>query len=206
MVDEIVAPFEPTHDGKPKTAPAHLGPRVARGFTRRHLAEQFAGLGFTNGAEIGVADGRYSELLLQTIPGLRLLCVDPWKPYKGNTRGGSQAQHDGNLDAAMARFRPYVGRVSLAVMVSLEAVRNVAEASLDFVYIDGNHAFDYVLQDLVAWSSRVRPGGIVAGHDCYDFRGDAGVVAAVEAYTKAHGIKNWQLCDEREPSFWWVKP
>lgn len=199
------AVFEPTHDGHVKTAPEHLGHRVVKGFTRRQLAQRFAALGFTSGAEVGVADGRFSEEMLRQIPNLRLRCVDPWKPYRGNTRGGPESQHDGNYAVARQRFAPYGQQVTMVRALSMDAVRDVPDASLDFVYLDGNHAYDYLMTDLIEWSKRVRPGGIVSGHDCYYFRGDAGVVQAVEDYTRAHGIDDWAICDEREPSFWWVK-
>ena len=53
---------------------------------RIELAEYFGRVGFTKGAEIGVADGRYAEILCQIIEGLELICVDPWVSYEGNWR------------------------------------------------------------------------------------------------------------------------
>jgi predicted O-methyltransferase YrrM len=48
---------------------------------------------------------------------------------------------------------------------SMDAVKDFVDNSLDFVYIDGNHKFEYVVNDLAEWSKKVRPGGIVSGHD-----------------------------------------
>lgn len=190
--------------GDRKRGPLASAPHVKAGFTRQHLAELFRDQGFTAGAEVGVADGRYSRLLCETIPGLRLRCVDPWTPYAGNTRGGPIEQHDANYQIARERLAPYAPAVTMVKSYSLDAARDVPLGALDFVYIDGNHSFDYVMEDIIVWSRRVRSGGIVAGHDYYHFR-DAGVVDAVTVYTSWHGIE-WHLCDEREPSFWWVKP
>lgn len=190
--------------GQRKHGPIAYASRVVPGMTRNDLASLFAvPYGYRCGAEIGVADGRYSLTLCESILGLRLFCVDPWQAYHGNPRGGPQPQHDKNLALARVVLAPY--DVALIQAYSMDAVRNVPPASLDFVYIDGNHGFDYVMQDLIEWSKRVKSGGIVAGHDFYDFE-HAGVIAAVVAYTAAHGIKDWHLCDEREPSFWWIKP
>jgi len=191
------------HNGHAKHAPAAFGARVRLGFTREDLARLFAATGYTTGAEIGVADGRNSQTLCRNIPGLKLLCVDPWLKYPDNPRGGPQTQHDGNFELAQARLTGY--DVHFVKAMSLDAVRPVPKESLDFVYIDGHHGFDYVMTDLIEWSRRVRKGGMVAGHDFYHFQW-AGVVEAVTAYTSAHGIVDWSLCDEREPSFWWVKP
>ena len=77
--------------------------------------------------------------------------------------------------------------------------------SLDFVYIDGNHHFDFVMQDIIEWSKKVRAGGVVSGHDYYRFR-NAGVVDAVNTYTHAHQIWEWFITDEpKEKSFFWAK-
>lgn len=187
-----------------KRAPAEYASLVLQGFTRQHLAELFAASGYCTGAEIGVADGRYSLVLCQAIPGLSLLCVDPWAKYPGNPRGGPQEQHDQNFALAQTRLTPY--DVTFARALSVTAARNISDGSLDFVYIDGNHERAYVAADLEAWSPKVRTGGIVAGHDFYHFvKRPAGVVEAVADFTERHGITDWHLCDEREPSFWWVK-
>jgi predicted O-methyltransferase YrrM len=188
--------------GDRKRGPIEHAHRVRQGFTRRHLAELFRDKGYTTGAEIGVADGRYSLTLCETIPNLRLFCVDPWEPYAGNRRGGPIEQHERNYQLAQTRMAPF--DATLLRMKSARAAREVADGSLDFVYIDGNHAQEYVWLDLNAWEPKVRSGGIVAGHDFYEFNG-AGVIEAVVDFTKTNGISEWHLCDEREPSFYWVK-
>jgi hypothetical protein len=47
----------------------------------------------------------------------------------------------------------------------MQAVTKFADNSLDFVYLDGNHTYDFVKQDLNAWYNKVKVGGILAGHD-----------------------------------------
>jgi len=176
------------------------------------LLIHFAELGFSYGAEIGVSQGHFSEAMFKVIPGLDLLCVDNWEPYKGNRWGKKQQTNDEYYETAKKRLAPY--HAYLMKFKSMEVVRDVTDELLDFVYIDGNHSFDYVMQDLIEWSKKVRPGGIVSGDDYYDFKG-AGVIEAVDAYTKAHGIE-FNLTDplpdkiqdrgfQEQPSFWWVK-
>ena len=60
---------------------------------RIELAKHFASLGFTKGAEIGVADGRYSKILCETIPSLKLIGVDVWAKYDGNWRSDEYQDH-----------------------------------------------------------------------------------------------------------------
>lgn len=178
-----------------------IPPVRVRNFTRVDLAKLFAELGFTKGAEVGVADGQYSLILCQNIPNLALSCIDPWIVYEGN-----KFAHDNQermLEIAHERLDPY-GATFIREM-SMDAVREFKEGSLDFVYIDGNHHFDYVMSDIIWWSKVVRPGGIVAGHDYYRFR-NAGVVDAVDTFVKAHQIREFFVTDEKkEISFFWAK-
>jgi predicted O-methyltransferase YrrM len=92
------------------------------------------------------------------------------------------------------------------------------DASLDWVYLDGNHDLLHVIQDLYAWLPKIRPGGIISGHDFLQRKRDAyevHVVEAVYAYTGAHFIKPWFLLGsraivegevrDRPRSWFWVK-
>jgi len=185
--------------------------RVGRGDTlpfkthrcsRDILAQTFNELGYKTGAEIGVQKGDYSLVLCTSIPGLHLKCVDSWEPY---TPRISQGRQDLYLARTAARLAPY--DVEIIKKTSMDAVRDVPDASLDFVYIDAMHEFDYVIMDLVEWSKKVRAGGIVSGHDYSNVHYQYGVIPAVLAYTGAHNIYQWYVTrDDVDPSYFWVKP
>jgi predicted O-methyltransferase YrrM len=174
--------------------------RLAK-YNRKHMAQLFGELGFERGAEIGVADGQNSLTLCKSISTLKkLYCIDPWKVYPENPR--AHDNQDEMLRIAKERLSPYP--VEFIPKMSMDAVRNFEPNTLDFVYIDGHHGFDYVMQDLIEWSKIVKKNGIVAGHDYYRFRW-AGVVDAVDAYVKAHQIHEWFVTDEKETTFFWAK-
>lgn len=173
-------------------------------FKRGNLAKKFAKMGFTKGAEIGVADGRFSEYLCKTIPNLELICVDTWEPYSENRWYLGYSRRDNNRpneELARERMAPY--KAKMIKGFSMNAARDIENESLDFVYIDANHAFDFVIQDIIEWSKKVKTGGIVSGHDYYSFR-HAGVKEAVNIYAKIHN-KEISTTDEKESSWWWVK-
>lgn len=159
-------------------------------------------MGLYRGAEIGVADARFSTYLCQRMPKIELYCIDPWRPYHGNRRGGGRQQHSKNFEFAQERLANF--NATLIQETSFEANSQFDDESLDFVYIDANHDFDYVMIDIILWAQKVRSGGIVAGHDYYHFN-NSGVIEAVDAYIKAHGIHQWFLTDEREPTWYWQK-
>jgi hypothetical protein len=52
--------------------------------------------------------------------------------------------------------------------MSQDALADVPDMSLDWVFIDGNHSYEYVKEDIPGWTSKVKLGGIVSGHDFYD--------------------------------------
>jgi precorrin-6B methylase 2 len=45
------------------------------------------------------------------------------------------------------------------------AAAQFPDQSLDLIFIDGNHQYDAVLQDLHAWYPKLRSGGLLAGDD-----------------------------------------
>ena len=167
---------------------------------RKRLAVLFAEFGMNEGVEIGVRHGDYSERLCKANPNLKLTCVDPWQ--LDNTWHGKRSEEIYNRTAA--RLSSY--NVELMRMTSMEAVSKFKKRSLDFVYIDGNHTFDYVCPDIIYWSEKVKTGGIIACHD-YITLWRGGVVKAVDAYTHCHHIDPWYVTMSRfNPTAFLVKP
>ena len=185
-------------------SPVHL--RVSR---HRELIDLWRELGYTTGAEIGTEAGRYAEEICRGVPGVKLHCVDPYLAYDRYENHMSQQKLDGYFVEATQRLSKY--RAEIIREASLDAVRRFEPASLDFVFIDGNHHFDFVVRDIIAWAPIVRPGGFVAGHD-YKPEGSEktpipfGVIEAVNAYTTAHKISPWFVVKgDKCPSWFWVK-
>lgn len=167
---------------------------------RTHLAELFFELGYKLGAEVGVNMGCNSEVLLKCNPNLTLMCVDSWAPYSRT----SQYRQDRILRHCSRRLRQFGERAIIKKAPSMEAVKEVKDGSLDFVYIDALHDFDSVMMDIIEWSKKVRPGGIVSGHDYFNYY-QFGVIQAVNAYTYAHNITCWYVTRDEAPSWFWVK-
>lgn len=179
-------------------------PHAVPGTRRETLPALLRAVGATRGAEIGVEQGVYSEMLCQQVPGLELLCVDAWQAYPGYREHVSQAKLDGFHTATVARLAPY--RCTVLRSWSVDAARVVPDGTLDFVYLDGNHTLPQVVADLAAWVPKVRPGGVVAGHDYRRDEKRGGlfhVRQAVQAWTSAYRISPWYLL-AGEPSATWL--
>jgi len=171
---------------------------------RVELAKYFNELGFTSGAEIGVCSGRYSEILCQSMLGLQLLAIDSW----ANIR---------NIEKEEEKARKKLATYNVVIIKSrsMDAVKDVQDNSLDFVFIDAGHDYDSVKGDVAEWSKKVKVGGIVSGHDYYVFpnSGNRGVIDAVDEYVKTHNLKlfttSWDkrnhVSDDRQPCWYFFK-
>ena len=174
----------------PDWAPCRPG---ALGDDRRAFAGWLREWGLLRGVEVGTAGGEFAEVLLDA--GLTLTCVDPWVTYPGYTDYRSQRTLNHVGWRARRRLRPYGDRVAVVRKMSVEAAADFADGSLDFVFIDANHGLRWVVEDLCAWAPKVRPGGVVSGHDyapCERERRQGHHVAeAVRAYADAYGVRPW---------------
>jgi predicted O-methyltransferase YrrM len=155
---------------------------------QRQLIELLRPLGpKLHGAEIGVFDGYTSDALLRELPELDLWMVDHWQPYPGNSRLGDL--NEAALRRARANALWWTEHAAQRRFILAEpspaAAARFADDSLDFVFIDGNHLYEHVRNDLYAWWPKVRPGGLLTGHD-YGVYGDAeglwGVRRAVDEF------------------------
>lgn len=162
-------------------------------------------------AEIGVWRGYFSHRLLGKWKGAHLLSIDPWTAAPQNEyvdlANVTQAEHDRNYEATRAKLARYGSRSSVWRMSSARAAANVPPHSLDFVYIDARHDFDSVKEDLALWYGRVRPGGILAGHDYLDGElpgGRFGVKRAVDEFCQEHDLR-LHVTDEGPLSSWVVE-
>ena len=172
---------------------------ITKQHSRTDLAKMFGELGFKYGAEIGVKRGNFSAELCIYIKSLeKLYSVDPWDLVfedPASHRLGVTGQ-ERTYRQAWRRLR-YYPACEIVRKTSLEAVRDIEYESLDFVYIDGSHTFDYVMTDIIEWSKRVRKGGIVSGNG-YKPTMFEHVVFAVDTYVQAHRIKALNLMDPKE--------
>lgn len=168
--------------------------------SRDDLPQFFVDMGYKVGVEIGVLKGEYSEKLCRA--GLKLYAIDPWQDYLDYNDFGPQEKFDLIYEQTRQRLSVYPN-CTVVRKASMDAVADFADGSLDFVYIDANHQLKYVIEDLVEWAKKVRPGGIVAGHDYIRVRTTSKwvlchVMYALPAYTGAYGINNWYVLGRKD--------
>ena len=148
------------------------------------------------GAEIGVWKGDFSDKILEVVNPKELHLIDPWKHeplalYKYALYGGlakrGQDEMDRHYAAVCARFDAQArrGQVKIHRGYSAEVLGQFPDDFLDWVYIDGNHLYEYVKRDIDLSFRKTKVGGWVTGDDCVDGQWwKDGVKRAVDEFAK----------------------
>lgn len=170
--------------------------------TRDELPALFAARGYQMAVEVGVLRGEFSRVILAGWGGM-LVMVDAWRHLDGyaDVTNVSDAMQEENLRAAEAVANAFPGRGKILRGLSVEMAKEFEDASVDAVYIDANHSKDAVLADLSAWVPKVRPGGVVAGHDYLDGYLSQGVFGVRSAVLEFFGHEPDIVTGEPWPSW-----
>lgn len=140
------------------------------------LAAELKLKGKTRGVELGLFKGQ----------SLAYLAVEL-------IRHGCDCVVDGvdlNVSEATINLKPVMGVIGvLRAERSWEAAKHYQDSSLDFVFIDANHKYPSVVQDIAAWRPKIKPGGLICGHDySQDYPGVMlAVCEAFESWTVFRG-------------------
>jgi predicted O-methyltransferase YrrM len=121
-------------------------------------------------AEIGCWEGEGStQVFLSTMPETgKLLCVDTWRGSPNVRQHQEVIAHENVLNSFMTKVEATRGSIEVQSFVSssVSAASLIRDKSLDLVFIDADHGYDAVRQDILAWMPKVKSGGIICGHDC----------------------------------------
>lgn len=190
--------------------------------------------------EVGVFGGEFSRKILDVIAPAELHLVDVWKwtYFDWNNPPANQIANVGHFKAwAKLHFPHYDGGhpdkllegfyqdlVKLSQEHQHAAIKlhrgdgvkmavEMPDKHFDAIYIDADHRYDAVLNDLVAYAPKLKPGGILFGDDFLEdlkrTDGLYGTVYAVNTFIKRSGFRcivvtgfgeaQFVLCKEMSP-------
>lgn len=151
---------------------------------RLDLARQLQSLGFKTGVELGVRRGDFSAAVLGVWPASRYVLVDAWMQlysrqyvtdrfdqnlrdtlHKRIVRGGCTETFEAAATASRCGTVVQLCRNWTHVHV---CAQQFSAGEFDFVYVDALHDYKGALRDISIWWPKLRPGGIMAGHDYMD--------------------------------------
>jgi predicted O-methyltransferase YrrM len=136
-------------------------------------------------AEIGSYRGRSTRALAENTAGT-IIAIDTWdgsSDFTPEQRAGLFEDFQRNM-AGLDNVRPLR-------MTSLEASESLGDRQFDMIFIDAEHDYDNVKADIQAWLPRLKPGGLLCGHDyidCYP-----GVLRAVGELVPGFGLAGYSI-------------
>ena len=163
-------------------------------------------------AEIGVAQGEYSEHLLTLLRPSKLHLIDPWRyldvpDYATDANNTTDEEGDRRYKAVRRKFAPAIrdGTVQVHRALSTQIAASFPDAYFDFVHIDAVHTYSGCLADLRAFDRKVKRTGLITGHD-YQTIGVArkdvnNVIQAVRDFVVETGYTFLALTFEEAPTY-----
>lgn len=116
---------------------------------------------YRRGAELGVKEGATINRVLCACPRVSMVGIDLWEP----TPGYEEWDHSAYKANALNMMDMYPTRLQLIQDCTWDAAAQFPDKSFDFVFVDGDHRTKSVVKDIEAWIPKIRPGGMLAGHD-----------------------------------------
>jgi hypothetical protein len=110
-------------------------------------------------AEIGVNEGEFSQMIVNATTPNRLHLIDAW--------GDPTRYHDGLKLKVKELFKEQINRkqVEINVGFSTDVLAGFPDHYFDWVYLDTDHTYPVTAAELAILKDKVKPTGIIAGHD-----------------------------------------
>lgn len=165
------------------------------------------------GVELGVQRAEFSYGMMTGWTNVtKYYLVDPWAHQADYVDGANRDQDEQETIYAEAKERmaEFGKRVAFIRDYSTKAVEKFPDCYFDWVYVDAVHDYEGALNDMIDWWPKVRPGGVMAGHDYLDAILPPDVIfgskSAADRFAVAvnrplHVTQN----DGDYPSFWIIK-
>lgn len=127
--------------------------------------------------EVGVAYGYHAIDLLKNNPQLQYVGVDPYiadyDPKDGFSKDveklfnlSGQIAMDTLFETVLNNLQSdFPGRSKLFRSSSENIIGNFEDASVDMIFIDGDHRYEPVLKDLRLWLPKIKSRGVISGDD-----------------------------------------
>jgi hypothetical protein len=118
--------------------------------------------------EVGVWKGDFANYILSKVEGIeKYIFVDPWKtlPNWNKPLNVSNIEFEKVRNEAFEKNKIYFDKIKELRYPTKEAVKQIEDASLDFVYIDGDHTLRGITIDLISILPKIKNGGFIGGDD-----------------------------------------
>ena len=162
------------------------------------------------GMEIGVNRGFYSRRILKDAQPSVLHLVDPWPTNRSDEYISTYRVKDNMEDHYQLVRRTFSNEIAAGTVVlhreySQDCAGRFTDATFDYIYVDGMHSYEACYRDLGLYASKLKPGGILFGHDFSNTesgrRKQFGVVSAVRDFVEQSDFMPVAVTLENAPSY-----
>jgi predicted O-methyltransferase YrrM len=119
---------------------------------------------FNDGAhfvEIGTWKGRSAIYMgveiVNSNKKIKFDCIDYWL----------EGTIEDNYLCFLENIKPLTHIINYYKLKSIDASKLYEDQSLDFIFIDADHTYEGVMNDLIHWYPKVKFGGVISGHDYF---------------------------------------
>ena len=89
-------------------------------------------------------------------------CVDIWAMHEGSD---IEIKGDTLYETFLNNIAPVKHIINPIRKDSSLTAEDYQDNSIDFVFIDGDHSYEGCKKDILAWKSKIKENGVLAGHD-----------------------------------------
>jgi hypothetical protein len=185
----------------PEQLPAHLFENSRVCNSREHVLQMLPKGGVI--AEVGVAYGNFSALLLEWLAPQKFIAIDSFaftagdEPWKQTILKESNLSHVNYYEKRFGREIKN-GVVEIHKGLSWEMLEKLPDKSLDYLYLDAGHSYDEVKKDISQAKKKIKDTGIIQFNDYTLFDAFAfipyGVPKAVHEFMLAENYEMLFLC------------
>jgi predicted O-methyltransferase YrrM len=152
-------------------------------------------------AEIGVFFGTNARRMFKKLNVEKMFLIDPYKKYQDYEKEKNVVMFlPSSFKPALTVLKRYTHRIVTLQMTSEDAIDFIPN-TLDMVYIDGNHAYEYVKRDIELYYQKIKSGGLIGGHDIEGNSNGKHVRRAVFEFAE----KNKLSVHIKTPDWWIIK-
>ena len=145
------------------------------------------------GAEVGVKAGKNAKDMLEKLDIKKLYLIDDWASAKVYRKEG-----------VLIHLDKFKDKLIILNGKSSKMYVNIEDEELDFVYIDADHRYKGIKNDIKVYYPKVKMGGLVAGHDYFVHKN----IGVMEAVDEAFDNVNSAFCIDKPVKLlckdWWV--
>jgi SAM-dependent methyltransferase len=142
--------------------------------------------------EIGCGHGKNARNICEELNVSELVVVDPHDKY-ADYKDYNREYLIWAREKAKQRLAKWERKVTWITELSDAALAHI-QGTFDYIYVDGNHDFEYVLADMNNYYKLLKPKAVIGGHDI----DQVGVTRAFARFVYENQIEN---CEIKNPDW-----